>query len=180
MANNTIDRTMLLAEIINVCGWFENFKETKIKELSIKNQWNILSNIKELAPAVAKFQEFRQNLESDLSNEYFGSDEKSEEISIPERDENGQDKYDEDENPIMQTARRVREEYITEYQQKVNNLNSELQKLLLEKATYQLKPIDIDEIVEGLDNNTTIELQDIEMLSFCDRNTQDTENNGDE
>ena len=177
MKNNTIKRTLMLAETINLVGFFEKFKEEKIKSLKIRDQWNVLSNIKELTPNVTKFNEFREKLTQDLSNEYFGSDVKSEEVEIPQTDEDGNNVVDENGEVQMQQARRVKEEYMESYNQKVAELNTELQNLLLEKTTYTFKPIDLDEIVDNLDGDTNIELQDIEMLSFCDVNSAD---NGDE
>lgn len=174
---NTINRNLMLAEVINIASWFETFKDEKIKSLKIRDQWNVLSNIKELTPNVTKFNEFRDKLTKDLSNEYFGSDEKSEEVEIPQTDEDGNNVVNENGEVQMQQARRVKEEYIESYNQKVAELNTELQNLLLEKTIYTFKSIDLDEIVDNLDGDTNIELQDIEMLSFCDVNSAD---NGDE
>lgn len=169
---NTITKTLLLAEAISITSWFEAFKQEKIKSLKIRDQWNILSNIKELSQNVTKFNEFKAKLEQDLSDEYFGSDEKSHEIEIPQTDNNGENILSENGEVQMQKARRIKEEYIPSYDERVSELNDELRQLLLEKTTYEFKPINLDNIVDNLAEDTNIELSDIEMLSFCEDDDQ--------
>lgn len=170
-----IKRTLYLAEANNIIGWFEEFKENRIKGLKIKDQWAVLSNVKELAGNVSKFQEFRDGLVQDLQKEFFGNDEKSNETQVPKTDENGNTVIDEDGNIVTEPGRRIKDEYMEEYNNRVNELNGELQKLLIEKTTYEFKPIDLDAIVEDLADDTQILLGDIDMLSFCDKNSADDE-----
>lgn len=170
-----IKRTLYLAEANNVVGWFEKFKENRIKGLKIKDQWIVLSNIKEMVNNVAKFQEFRDGLVQDLQTEYFGNDEKSIETQIPKTDENGETVFDENGSVVTEPGRKIKDEYFNEYNNRVSELNNELQKLLIEKTTYEFKPIDLDAVVESLDDDTPILLDDIDMLSFCDVNSADDE-----
>lgn len=162
-----IKKEYLLAEAQNIVSWFNKFKENGLKELSIKDQWYVLSNIKELQPTVAKFEEFRNDLIQSLRSEYFESDEKSEETQVPQTDENGNNIINEKGEILMQLGRKVKDEFMNEYKEKVDKINSEIRQVIAEKTEYELKSIDIDKIVESLPENTNITLGDIEMLSFC-------------
>ena len=154
-------------EISNIVAWFNDFKNEKIKDLKIKDQWTLLSNVKKMQPAVQEFEEFRDKLIADLNNEYFGNDEKSEATQIPRTDDDGNNVIGPDGEVEMQEGRKVKEEYFEEYQEKVSEINGELQKLMVEKTEYEFKGIDLDELVEGLSEDTKIELEDVDMLSFC-------------
>lgn len=170
-----INRTLMLVEAQNIANWFNEFQTEKIKELPIKVQWNILSGIKEIQPVVMKFEEFRNGLVNDLQTEYFGNDEKSEPFEREKRNENGDIIYGDDGNPEIESLRKIKDEYIKEYEDKANKLNADIGKLLIEKTTYSFKEIDIDNVVDVLKEDTKITLDDINMMSFIDINSADKE-----
>ena len=170
-----INRTLMLVEAQNIVNWFNDFNGEKINELPIKVQWNILSGVKELQPVVTKFEDFRNGLIQNLQNEYFGSDEKSEVFEQERKNENGDIIYGEDGNPIMEELRKVKDEFVDEYQNRINELNNEIGKLLIDKTTYKFKEINIDDVVDRLSDDTKINLDDINMMSFIDVNSADKE-----
>lgn len=170
-----IKRTLMLVEAQNIVDWYNDFQKEKIKELPIKVQWNILSSVKELQQVVSKFGEFRNGLIQELQNDYFNNDEKSEPFQQQKKDDDGSVVLDENGNPIIEEMRRIKQEYINEYNNHVDDLNKEISKLLMEKTTYNLKEIDIDKIVDNLKDDTIIGLNDINMMSFLDINIENKE-----
>lgn len=170
-----IKRTLMLVEAQNIVHWFNEFKNEKIKDLPIKVQWNILSGIKEIQPAVTKFEEFKNDLINNLQNEYFGNDEKSEPFEREQTNDKGEVIYDDDGNPVIESLRKIKKEYIEEYKNKANQLNIEINKLLIEKTTYNFKEIDLDVIIDNLKDDTKITLDDINMISFIDISAADKE-----
>ncbi len=172
--SKVINRTLMLVEAQNVIGWFNEFSKNKINELPVKVQWNILSGIKKLRPVVADFEEFRNKLIQDIQTEYFG-EEKSEEFDREQLDENGEPVLDADGNHVMEKARKVKDEFIDEYQNRINEVNKEINDLLMEKTTYSLNGIDLDAVVDGLADDASINLDDINFISFIDINSADKE-----
>ena len=53
-----------------------------------------------------------------------------------------------------------------EYNERVNELNSKLQELLSENNEYEIYTVNMDEFVEGLPDDTKLEYDDIDILSF--------------
>ena len=174
--SKTIKRSLYLAEINNILAWYNEFKDTKQDDLPIRIQWNLLSAIKEIQPAAARFEEFRNQLVNKLQEEFF-DEEHSEETTIPKTDANGNQMLGEDGEVLTENGRRVKSEYLEQYQDRVQELNTELNNLLVEKTTYTFKGIDLDEFIDTLDNESKLGLTDLDMLSFIDIHSSD---NGDE
>ena len=74
----------------------------------------------------------------------------------------------------MESFRKIKDNYIKEYKDKINNLNIEINKLLIEKTTYHFKEINLDEIIDNLKTDTSINLSDLNMMSFIDINNADS------
>ena len=162
-------KELYLIEAQNICSFYNQEKDNHLKGLPIKIQWNILSAVKQLQPKVQEFEEFRNKLTNDLQNEYFGDDsEKWEETQIPQTDGNGENVIDENGAVVMQDAKRIKEEFLGDYQKKVDELNGELQNLLVEKTEYEFKGFDLDKMIENLPDDTEITIDDINMISFLD------------
>ena len=162
-------KELYLIEAQNICGFYNQEKDNHLKELPIKIQWAILSAVKQLQPKVQEFEEFRNKLTNDLQQEYFSDESnKCEETQVPQTDENGENVIDDTGAVVMQDARKIKDEFMEEYQAKVNELNAELQNLMIEKTEYEFKGFDLDKVVEGLPDDTKITIDDINMISFLD------------
>lgn len=170
-----VEKTLMLVDAQDIVEWFKDFREERIKELPIKIQWAILFNVKELQPIVQKFEEFKDSVSQNLQNEYFGNDEKSVPFQREKVNENGDIIFDDNGNPVMEDLRKIKDEYIDEYQNKINDINDEIRALLLEKTTYKLKGIDVDKLVDSLNDNSSITLKDIDIMSFVNIDNADTE-----
>ena len=64
--------------------------------------------------------------------------------------------------------RKVNDEYMEEYENKVQELNGKLQELLAEKNEYEISTVDMDAFVNGLTEDTALEFNDIEIFSFME------------
>ena len=171
MKTTTTTKSFMLAEIVNICSYYNQVKDTKLANLPIKTQWVILSAIKMFQPAVQAFEEFRDKLINDLRTEYFSA-EKSESAQIPQTDEAGNQVLDEDGNPILQEGRRVKPEFMDDYNKRIEELNNEINQLLIEKTEYTFKGFSLDEFVDGLPEDTDLTLDDINILSFLDTESE--------
>lgn len=158
-------KAITLGEAKAFINWFEYYRNTKIKLLPMKVQWKLLSNYKQVEPFVLRFDEFRNDTINSLHNEYFG-EEKSEEISIIARDESGKEILDDNGEPIMEDTRKVKDEFLEEYKNKVDEINNTITGLLLEENEYDISELNIDNIIDQLPNDTEFELSDIEIMSL--------------
>jgi len=140
-------------EVVNVVAAINQIlgDSEKAKDLPIKFRWALKKNIAALTPTVKNFEEFRQELIEELQKEYF-----NEEKSHVDKDENGNE------------IRKVNDEFIEEYNNKVSELNEKLQELLAEKNEYEISTVDMDEFVNGLSSDTALEFNDIEIFSFME------------
>lgn len=140
-------------EVVNVVAAINQIlgDSEKAKDLPIKFRWALKKNIAALTPTVKNFEEFRQELIEELQKEYF-----NEEKSHVDKDENGNE------------IRKVNDEFMEEYNNKVSELNEKLQELLAEKNEYEISTVDMDEFVNGLPSDTALEFNDIEIFSFME------------
>lgn len=125
----------------------------KVKELPIKIRWAIKKNFASFSPTVKSFEDLRQELVGELHEEFF-NEEKSNLKKVKMEDGS------EDE------VRQVKDEFMEDYEKRVNELNLKLQELLGEKNEYDIYTVDLDEFVESLPNDTKLTFEDIDVLSF--------------
>lgn len=126
--------------------------ENKTKDMPIKFRWKLKKNLAVFSSTVQTFEEFRKELVEELQSEYF-NDEKS---HVEKLENEGEE----------QEFRKINDEYMEEYKEQVNDLNEKLQELLGEKNEYEIDTVDMDEFVNGLPNDTSLEFADIEILSL--------------
>lgn len=153
-------KSFLNVEVINVMAAMRTLleDEKKVKELPIKLRWALKKNMSALSNTVDDFEAFRQELVEELQNEYFSNDEKSYPamVEVPGQEE-------------PQEGRKVKEEYLEEYEKRVEELNTRLQELLREENEYEIRTVDLDAFVENLADDTSLTFDDVDMLSFMDK-----------
>lgn len=160
-----VEKNLKLVEIINICEWYKNFKE-KAKVLPIRDQWNLLSNIKVIQSDVDNFFNFKNDMEESIRDDFFNSD-KSYDTQQAMVDEKGNPILDADGNITMQNIRKIKDEYIKDYDDVCNKSNLEINHLLSQESTYCFRPIDMESLVDKLENIDTIDINDLDMISFC-------------
>ena len=125
-------------------------KVKPLNDLPLKAQWNLKKNIAALTPTAENFFSLQQESEEQLRSAYI-SDEKS----YVDKDENGQD------------IRKVKDEYLDDFQKEVADLNSKLNDILNEETEFDLAVIDVDKIIEEIgDKETELSVDDLEILSL--------------
>ena len=160
--SNTVTKTFTTAEIVNTAAFINHIIETKkIDELSIKFKWAIKKSMKDIMEVDSKFKEFREEYINELRTKYFMDDEKSEPTTLIEKDENG--------NDVEVDGRKVRPEYLEEYNKELNNINDKLHEILTEGNDITISVIDIDAEIDKLPDDTKFTFEDLEMLSVFDK-----------
>ena len=155
-------KELLVMECININGWYNQIRadKNKLNDLSVKTLWALRKNMKKISEITDYFNEFKDNLENELKDEFF-NDEKSEEAIV--KDENGQDVH----------AQKVKDEYLQEYQNKINELNNKLNELAMTKESLDLDPIDMDKEMDRLDTDCNLNMDDLDILSVFEQNEKD-------
>lgn len=157
-------KELLVMECININGWYNKVRadKNKLKGLSVPTLWALRKNMKKIAETVESFNELKASLENELQEEFF-NDEKSEETTV--KGENGEDT----------PARKVKDEYFSDYQKKINELNGKLNELAITKESYEFTPIDMDKEMERLNIDCNLDMDDLDMLSIFEQNEKDAE-----
>ena len=117
--------------------------------------------MKDLVEVDSKFKEFREEYINELRTKYFMDDEKSEPTTLIEKDENG--------NDIEVDGRKVKPEYLEEYNKELNDINEKLHEILTEDNDVTISVIDIDAEIDKLPDDTKFTFEDLEMLSVFDK-----------
>ena len=157
-------KELLVMECININGWYNQVRtdKNKLNGLSVPTLWALRKNMKKIAETVDSFNELKASLENELQEEFF-NDEKSEETIV--KGTNGEDT----------PARKVKDEYFTAYQNKINELNGKLNELATTKESYEFTPIDMEKEIERLNTDCNLDMDDLDMLSVFEQNEKDAE-----
>lgn len=152
-------KKLLVIECLNINDWYNKVRndKNKLNGLSVSTLWALRKNMKKIAETVDSFNEFKSSLENELQEEFF-NDEKSEEIIV--KDDEGK------EIP----ARKIKEEYFDEYQNKINELNKKLNELVLTKENYDFTPINMDEEIKKINSDCNLNMDDLDILSIFEQN----------
>ena len=157
-------KELLVMECININAWYNQIRadKNKLNGLSVSTLWALRKNMKKIAETVDSFNELKSSLENELQEEFF-NDEKSEETIV--KNENGEDT----------PARKVKDEYFTEYQNKINELNGKLNELAITKESYEFTPINMEKEVERINVDCNLDMDDLDMLSIFEQNEKEAE-----
>ena len=150
-------------EAINIVAFYNQMPEEVAAELGIKIRWVLKKVVAKILPDAKEFEEFRDKEIKNLQERFF-TDEKSEEGFQTKVDENGNPILDESGTEVTEPIRKIKEEYMNEYQEAVADLNHKLEEILTERCTYQFDGVNMDEFVASLPDDTKIDFHTLEML----------------
>lgn len=155
-------KELLVMECININGWYDQVRQdkNKLNGLSVKTLWALRKNMKKIAEVADYFKEFKEGLEQEIKDDFFNS-EKSEETVVKDNEGN--------ETP----AQKVKDEYLQDYQARINEINGKLNELVLTKEEFDFTPIDIESEVERLDTDCNLNMDDLDILSVFEQNEKD-------
>ena len=147
-----IYKTIPVIAAVNEVAWYGQEKD-KLNCLSVKARWNLKKNIKELEKISSQYDELRNELDTELRDKY-STDEKSIETEIDQPDGS------------KQPGRRVKDEYLEEYQKDIQDMNNKINELLSDTEEVALYIIDIDAEVERMDDDAELSDAAMDMLSL--------------
>lgn len=157
-------------EVLNIVAYVNNMSKEKVDELPLKFRWNLKKNMDKLRPIAESYETFRNERVQEIQREWF-NEEKSEEFMQTKTDENGEPIKDEEGNEITEPMRKIKDEYMEEYQKTVGELNGKLNEIAYEDNEVDIATIDFDTFIDGLPDESKIDFDDITMLSFMDTTT---------
>ena len=150
-------------EVINIVSFINNVMTDEQKNaLPTKVKWYLKKNMDKLVPITKNFEEFRDGEVVTLQKDWF-TDEKSEEYTEVKKGEN-----DEDINVPM---RKIKAEYMDEYNNAVNELNAKLQEILMDNNVVEIATFDMDSFVENMPDDSPVDFDCLNILSFMDETT---------
>lgn len=157
-------KELLVMECININEWYNRVRvdKNKLNGLSVPTLWALRKNMKKIAETVESFNDFKVSLENELQEEFF-NDEKSEETII--EGEDGKDT----------SARKIKDEYFSAYQNKIKELNGKLNELAITKENFEFTPINMENEIKRLNTDCNLNMDDLDMLSVFEQNEKDAE-----
>jgi hypothetical protein len=147
--------------------------------LPTKFRWNLKKNLDRVTPFAKRFEEFRNDLIKELQDKYF-TEEKSYTYAETKRDENGNPVLKDDGTEETVEMKKIKDEYLDEYNEAVVDLNTRLQEILAEKNDIEINGMDLDALVDSLSDDTTIDFDCLSILCFMDETTNVKKESDDE
>ncbi len=146
-------KALTTLEVLNIGAWYKQARESEKKPLNslpLKVQWILKKNMTVLNPIIENFTNLQKEAEDELRNNYI-SDEKS----FADKDADGND------------IRKIKDEYMSEFQDEVADMNSKLNDILMEVTEIEFSPIDVDKILDEIgDKETPLTVEDLEILEL--------------
>lgn len=148
-----ITKNIKVIEALNEVAWYEQ-KKDQVDALSATARLALKRNMKKLQEISKDFYELRDELDKEIREKY-GTDEKSEETEIEGND------------GTKQPGRKVKDEYLEEFQKEQQEMQDKLNKLITDTEDVELIVINLDAEVERADEKD-IEIKDsvLDMLSL--------------
>lgn len=168
-------KTFTSLETLNIVSFINQFSSNseKMDSLPLKFKWNLSKNLKKLAPIAQDYEAFRDKELQKIQHSWF-DEEHSEEFMQTKYGADGKPELDESGAEITEPARKIKDEYMDEYRKVVEELNGKLNEIITENNKIELSCVDFDEFVENLPDDTKLDIQDLNMLSFMDTVTNIT------
>ena len=167
-----ITKNFSTLEILNIVAFINAFTSNseKIDCLPLKFKWNLSKNFKRLAPIAQDYEAFRDKEIQEMQKAWF-DEEHSDEFMQPKLDADGNPMKDESGAEITEPARKIKDEFIDEYIKVRDDLNKRLTEIVSESNMVEITTVDFDEFVDNLPDDTKLDIQDLNMLSFMDETT---------
>ena len=148
-------KKFLVIDCLNIDNWYNQVRQDKqkLQGLSVQTLWKIRKNMKKISEIANDFIDFKTNLENEVRDQFFNED-KSEETTT--KDEFGNDI----------PAKKVKQEFLPDYQKRINEINNKLNSLLSTQEEIELVSINMDEEVERLGTDCNLNMDDLDILSI--------------
>ena len=148
-------KKFLVIDCLNIDNWYNQVRQDKqkLQGLSVQTLWKIRKNMKKISEIANDFIDFKTNLENEVRDQFFNED-KSEETTT--KDEFGNDI----------PAKKVKQEFLPDYQKRIGEINNKLNLLLSTQEEIELVSINMDEEVERLGTDCNLNMDDLDILSI--------------
>jgi hypothetical protein len=158
----TVKKELAVFECLNISSFMKDIRENsdkknKLDGMSVRALWNIKKTMQNIDAVSNRFNEMKEQLETEVRNKY-STDEYSTEEIVPVKDSSG--------NDVEQKVRKIKDEYLSEYRKAIDEVNQKLRELLVDKEEVDVAWIDLDSEVENLHNLT---LDDLDILSVFEK-----------
>ena len=158
-------------EILNIVEYITNImKEEQHKALPTKVRWALKKNIDKLSPITKSYADFRQKLVRELQEEWF-TDERSEEYIENKVDADGKPVIGENGAQETETMKRIKKQYMEDYEKAVSELNRHLTDVVMEENKVDVATFDMDAFVDSLPDDSPIDFDCLNILCFMDETT---------
>ena len=174
--SKTVQREFSVAEVVSISRFYnrevekeETGEKSVLDRLSNLTRWNLKRNINEFRNTVDAFESYNEEMSEEIKSEWFFNDEKADLIEEVMKDEEGNDILDENGKPVTQEMRRIKEEFVDDYDEAMNIRDKRTLEVLSDVNTYSIKTSNIgDEIEKFIDELTDEEFKNIAILLFMD------------
>lgn len=156
-------KELYVGEVVNIVGFFNNLKKETMDEIPLKIKWYLKRAVDQMLPDCKRFEEFRATEVEKLNKVYFDEEHSITEM-VAKTDDDGNPIIDGEGNEITEETRKVKPEYLEEYQNTVKEINKKLEEIMLEKNTYEYNSLNIDDYIDVIDEKKI----DFETLSTID------------
>ena len=163
-------KTFTNLEVMAICNFINQLTPEKNDKLGLKLRWAIKKGFDKLSPIAKRYEDFRNEMIQELQTTWF-TPEKSDEFQQTILDSEGNPILDSEGNEQTQPSRKIKEEYMSDYQEAVAELNKKLQEVADETNEVELDTFDIDSFVENLDDDGVLTFDDLTMLTAFDEYT---------
>jgi len=157
-------KTYKTRDIVDVISYMNAADQNRFKELPTKIRWNLKKNLEKFVPVAKRFEEFRTELITELQQEWFTED-KTEEGTRVVTDNNGNAILNEDGSEKTEVIKKIKSEYMDEFDKAVDDINKKLGEILSEEVDIDISPIDVDGYVDSMDDDSSITFDDLNVLS---------------
>lgn len=159
-----MNKTFTNRDIVGIVNYINTIDAEKMKCLPTKMRWNIKKNMDKLIPIAQRFEKFKDEIIADMRAEWF-NEEKSEEFSKPITDNQGNPILDEDGNEQTEPGRRVKEEFMEEFNKAIKDINIKLDEILSENIEVDLSSVDVDSFVDNMDDDCPLSFEDLNVIA---------------
>lgn len=167
---SNIEKTFTTLEIVNIVSYLNQMTDEQTKCLPTKFRWNLKKNLEKLLPLAKRFEDFRNDISQEFQSAWF-TDERSEEFEQPIMDDNGNPAVDSDGNQLTNTVRRIKKEFMSDYDANLQEQNGRLREILEEENDVMISAVDFEAFVDGLDDDSPIDFDALNILCFMDETT---------
>ena len=156
-------KTLTTLDVLNIIAWNNSLTQEKLNAIPLKIRFALKKAIGHMMPDVKQFEEFRDEELKKIQSGYIDNG-KTEEVVETIKDKDGNPILDENGAERTQSVQKIKDEYTSEYQGRINELNKKLGEIVMEKTTYEYNGANIVEMVENLPDDTPLAFEDIDML----------------